>query len=117
MGNRETDIRNIIENIRMKFEQRRISKLELAQLYSEYNSQVNGKIFVEEAEKIFPKLNCGLATVYLHKMLGGEIVQGQYEGNNHTYLLLNGEVVDITADQYGGPKIYFGELKSPWSRK
>ncbi len=117
MGNRKADIRDIAEAIRMKFERRQIPKEELARLYSRYNPQVDGNIFIKEAEKLFPKLNCGLATVYLQKVLGGEIVNGQFQNHNHTYLLLNGEVVDITADQYGGPEVYVGELKFPWARK
>jgi len=46
----------------------------------------------------------------------GEIVQGKYQNENHTFLMLeDNQIVDITADQYGGPKVYVGDLKLPWS--
>ena len=66
---------------------------------------------------MFPNLNCGLATVYLRKLFSdGRIVNGKYKDNNHTFLLLEDSVVvDITSDQYGGPKVYVGPLQSPWS--
>ncbi len=110
-------MQDVAENVRAKFEQKLIPKEELAQVYSKYNPWVDGEEFVVEAEKIFPRLNCGLTSVYLQRVLGGEVVRGQYDGHNHTYLLLDGEIVDITADQYGGPKIYVGEFKLPWTRK
>lgn len=58
------------------------------------------------------------ATVYLnHLFSAGEIVNGKFKGNNHTFLLLDQNiVVDITADQYGGPRVYVGEMKLPWSK-
>ena len=66
---------------------------------------------------MFPNLNCGLATVYLRKLFSdGKIVNGKYQNKNHTFLLLEDSVVvDITSDQYGGPKVYVGLLQSPWS--
>ena len=117
MENKIIQIQNIAERVRKEFEQKNISKEELVQLYSEYNPSVNGSIFVDEAEKMFPKLNCGLTSLYLQKMLGGEIIQGTYNDNGHTYLLVDKQIVDITADQYGGPKIYVGKLKLPWKIK
>lgn len=100
--------------MRKDFEKKLISKNILKRLYEEYNPQVNSNKFVTEAEKIFPKLNCGLTSVYLKNLLGGKIVQGKYKRHNHTFLLLQGNIIDITADQYDGPKIYVGKLKSPW---
>lgn len=112
-----SEIREIAERIRKEFEEKRIPEETLFWLYSQYNRGVNGNIFVAEAKKIFPNLNCGLSSIYLRKMLGGELVQGYYDGYNHTFLMLGGRVVDITADQYGGSKVYIGELKFPWTRK
>ena len=113
----ENNLQKIAQDIRKKFEQKQIAQGELAQIYSAYNPAVNGMTFVVEAEKLFPRLNCGLTTAYLQKILGGEIVQGRFKDWNHTYLLVDGFVVDITADQYGGPKVYVGEWKFPWTRR
>ncbi|MEK6826458.1 MAG: hypothetical protein AABX90_02415 [Nanoarchaeota archaeon] len=57
-----------------------------------------------------------MATLYLRDVIeGGDIVRGSYKDKNHTFPLIDGNtVVDITADQYGGPKIYVGLLRKPW---
>lgn len=119
MENMSSDVKSITEKVREDFEQKRIPRDELVRLYSEYNPKIDASVFVAEAEKVFPKLNCGLASVYLQNILGdGKIVRGSYEGNDHTFLLLNDDtIVDITADQYGGPEVYVGKLKTPWSTK
>lgn len=108
------NLKRLVESVRLEFEQKSIPKEKLAKLYYKYNKEVNVDDFVNEAEKIFPQLNCGLASVYLQELFGGIIKQGKYLDNNHTYLLLKNKVIDITADQYGGPKVYVGELKFPW---
>jgi hypothetical protein len=41
-------------------------------------------------------------------------VRGTYSGYSHTFLLLGGNVVDITADQFDGPPVYVGPLTQPW---
>ena len=99
------------------FEQRKTDKKILKESYLEYNPIENVDGFIEKSETLFPKLNCGLASVYLKKMLGvGDIVKGSYENQKHTFLLVNKKVVvDITADQFGGPEVYVGSLISPWS--
>ena len=112
----KVNVQEIVQEVRKKFERAEIEKSELVRLYSIYNPNVDSSIFVEEAIKIFPKLNCGLASVYLQELLGGEIVRGYYDGYPHTYLLLSGQVIDVTSDQYGGPKVYVGELKLPWTK-
>ncbi|MDD2785588.1 MAG: hypothetical protein PHS79_01690 [Patescibacteria group bacterium] len=111
------DLQIAATQVREAFETWIVSLDLLANLYSGYNPDVDAQRFVEDALKIFPKLNCGLASVYLQKVLGGgEIVRGAYGVNAHTFLVLDENVVvDITADQYGGPKVYVGELKFPWS--
>ena len=117
MGNKNSEIQAVAEKVRMEFEQKRIPKETLSMLYSEYNPDVDGNIFTTEAEKIFPRLNCGLTSIYLKKMLGGEVIRGKYDGHDHTFLLLNNQVIDTTADQYRGPRVYVGELKLPWTTK
>lgn len=117
MLNKFANIQYVAENIREKFEQRQIPNKELAKLYSEYNPKVNKDVFITEAVKIFPKLNCGLTSIYLQQILGGELVWGKYNEHAHSFLLLDGNtIVDITADQYGGPKVYVGRLEFPWSK-
>ena len=102
---------------RRNFEQRKIDKKILKELYLVYNPIENVDRFIERAETLFPKLNCGLASVYLKNVLGfGDVVNGSYENQKHTFLLADKKiVVDITSDQFGGPKVYVGPLKEPWS--
>lgn len=105
----------IAGRIRMGFEQRMIPREKLSRLYQAYNPVTDIGDFIARAEESFPKFNCGLASVWLMDALGGKVVCGGYGKHNHSFLLLDGCVVDITADQYGGPKVYVGELEEPWS--
>lgn len=110
-------IKEIAEDIRQEFEFCRVDNGLLAKLYIKYSNVPDIEDFLKQARESFPKLNCGLATVYLRHRLGeGEIVNGKYGKENHSFLLLNGKtVIDITADQYGGPRVYCGPLKPPWA--
>lgn len=89
----------------------------LINLYREYADVGDTEQFVNKAKYIFPHGNCGLASLYLRKELGGEIIQGRYGEHDHTFLVVDDTVVDITADQFGGPKVYVGPLQLPWKRK
>lgn len=111
------NIEQIAYEARAGFEDRRVDENELKQLYQQYNPIDDIDSFIKRAKEMFPNLNCGLVTVYLrHLFSDGRIVNGKYKDNNHTFLLLeNLVVVDITSDQYGGPKVYVGPLQSPWS--
>lgn len=107
-----------VEITRANFEANRIPHQQLAELYSRYNPNVEINSFLGEAARLFPKLNCGLTSVYLHHVLGkGKIINGSYARRNHTFLSLGNTIIDITADQFGGPKIYIGPLIAPWSAK
>lgn len=103
---------------REQFETRSYNWSEIAELYLQYSGAV--ELDREHAEAIYPRLNCGLATVALRAMLrAGDMVQGEYEGNNHTFLRIKtrdaGQVIaDTTADQFGGPDIYAGRMVPPW---
>ena len=103
--------------VREMFENRDISLSKLIELYQQYNSLNNTEEFVKKSSELFPKLNCGLASLYVRDVLKqGEVVMGKYGNERHTFLLLNdGIIVDITADQYDGPKVYVGPLRKPWS--
>jgi hypothetical protein len=103
--------------IRKDFENGAISESILGELYANYNDINDTALFVRRAKKIFPNGNCGLATLYLREILAkGEVIQGSYAGEAHTYLLIDEQIIDITADQYGGPEVYVGPIISPWSR-
>lgn len=115
------ELEKIVTEVRMLFENHHIDRQILQSLYQVYNSQMkNLELFVKRAEYLFPYLNCGLTTVYLREILKtGEIIKGKYDSNDHTFLLLENFnnkmlIVDITADQYGGPSIYVGVLQMPW---
>jgi hypothetical protein len=115
-------IHNIAVAVRILFETNQVPKQLLKNLYNDYNSDIEDlDLFLERAKELFPSLNCGLTSVYLKDVLKeGKIVNGKYNENNHTFLLIentsnNTIIVDITADQYGGPKVYVGPLQSPWT--
>lgn len=101
---------------REKFENGKINYPLLRNLYQKYNRLDDIDKFIKEAKEIFPRLNCGLATLYLKDVLKeGEIKRGEYRNESHTFLLLkNNIIIDITADQFNGPKVYVGLLKFPW---
>jgi len=102
---------------RKQFEIGSIDKQLLIDLYRNYANVGDTVRFVNRASDFFPNGNCGLASLYLKNKLGGEIVQGRYEEHNHTFLIIDKTVIDVTADQFGGPKVYIGPLKSPWGLK
>ena len=108
-------MQEIVQEARDDFENGLIDQNLLVELYRGYTDVGDTARFVTKAREIFPNGNCGLASLYLKKELGGEIVQGKYGEHNHTFLLHNDTVIDITADQFGGPKVYVGPLRSPWS--
>jgi len=102
--------------IRNDFEKNKINYTLLKKEYMKYNKIKGIHRFIKKSKILFPKLNCGLASVYLKHFLGGEVIKGKYKKQDHTFLFLGNKiVVDITADQYGGPKIYIGPIKEPWS--
>lgn len=104
-----------IEEIRILFEKRAIDKSLLINLYKSYNPIEDIETFVSRAGQLFPNLNCGLTSIYLqHIFQEGRIINGRYGDNPHTFLMINDQVIDITADQYGGPRVYIGPLTLPW---
>lgn len=98
-------IKKIASDVRRQFAARLIEKRRLKHLYNKYHYVKDMDLFLSRAEMLFPSLNCGLTSLYLRKSIGeGKIINGKYGKENHTFLLLNKNiVVDITADQYGGP--------------
>ena len=110
------EIKTIAESIRAEFENGTIPLNLVKSLYQSYNPLENIDIFFDEARKLFPKGSCGIASVYLNAQIkGSRIIRGRYNEKKHTFLLVNNNIVDITADQYGGPKVYIGPIVSPWN--
>lgn len=109
----------VVAEARASFESATIPNSELEHLYSSYAEIDDVASFISRSKSLFPALNCGLASVYLKYKLGrGLIVQGTYDGHSHTFLVYDHDtIIDITADQYGGPAVYVGPLCSPWSRE
>lgn len=95
---------------RWEFENCNVNQKLLIRLYRKYNPQLKkADVFVKKGLSMFPNLCCGLASVYLQHLLGkGQIVRGQFQNHNHTFLLVDNKIVDITADQYGGVKVFIG---------
>lgn len=109
-------IEAIAIKIRKEFRNFRIDEKELKRIYQDYNTLGNPDLFLSSSKQIFPNLNCGLTTVYLRNLLGGEIINGKYKDNNHTFLILRKKIIiDITADQYKGPEVYVGPIRKPWA--
>ena len=115
--NRKSHARRIATQVRRRLEEGSVDHIQLEKLYAGYANVPRVPLFVRRARKLFPNLNCGLASILLqHELQEGEVVNGKYGAENHTFLLIHGDtVVDITADQYGGPSIYVGTLREPWA--
>lgn len=107
-----------LQIIRRQFELQQVDRLLLRKLYTSYCPSVgNVDLFLLQAQKFFPYLNCGIASLYVQYVLQrGEVTQGSFAGQSHTFLFLpNERIADITSDQLGGPSVYIGPYISPWS--
>jgi hypothetical protein len=113
------DVEKTVWEVRKDFETKIVDQIRLRGLYREYNDIPDITNFISRAVEQFPNFNCGVASVYLQHIFGaGAIVQGRYLEHDHTFLLLDRNIiVDITADQYGGPAVYVGLFKEPWALK
>lgn len=120
------ELRAIAETSRTDFESGAISVdhvLEVGRLYLPAGAIDMYGAEVPAILTYFPSMACDLASAVLRHRVGyGEVSEGSYEGLVHTFLNL-GEtalgpetIVDITADQYGGPRMYVGPLTEPWSK-
>lgn len=58
-------LRSIVKQIRIKFEEKSVEQQKIKKLYLSYNFVENVDLFVDLALNMFPKLNCGLASVYI----------------------------------------------------
>ncbi len=114
----EGKISLLAQEVRRSFERDEIPRSKLEKLYLDYNPIKDITIFIQRALEAFPRGNCGLTSVYLGQFLPkAEIVRGHYEREPHTFLVLRkNTVIDITADQFGGPRVYVGSFRDPWKR-
>ena len=112
-------LKTAAEVVRRQLEKGNVDRKLLAKLYGDYADVGDVKSFIDQALEMFPRLSCGVASAYLRHELGeGVIVRGRYGLHDHTFLRLDdGTIVDVTADQYGGPKIHVSPLSPPWSLK
>jgi hypothetical protein len=112
-----TKVRSTAIDVRQAFDKGTVPRPLLRELYLEYNPDVlDLDQFLSYATDIFPKGNCGIASIYLRHVLGqGIVTEGQYLTEQHQFLQLGKVVVDITADQFGGPPVYVGPLELPWN--
>jgi hypothetical protein len=110
-------LRLLASSVRSAFERQTIDVDMLKLLYQQYNPLEDIDAFFEKAAKLFPALNCGIASVYLVSHMGiGTVVRGMYQKQRHTFVKLDEDtILDITADQFGGPKVYVGPVQDPWS--
>jgi hypothetical protein len=84
-------------------------------VYGAYAPIIDLDLFLSRARALFPALNCGLCSTYLSAVLGrGVVRRGTYGAAGHTVLMVGHLIVDITADQFGGPSVYVGTLQRPW---
>lgn len=120
----------IAREVRQGFIDRTIDFSVIEKMYSESPFLKYYLYTIRGGVKDFPLNNCTAATLYLKHILGeGEVFHGKFLTNNvgklrHDFLLLDdGNIVDITADQFKidehtqGPPIYIGPLKNPWLRE
>src|SRR5688572_15129044 len=93
------------QQAREDLERGNVDRERLVMLYFSYARIPITFSFVRQALLRFPEGNCGLASVYLKDIFNtGTPKHGKFDGFGHTALLGVGEVelVDITADQFGG---------------
>lgn len=110
------DLGSEVKRIRFEFEHRNIQKSLLVLLYSKYQKVEDVEGFIDQAVDLFPRLNCGVASLYLWHTFGrGKVICGRYKSQRHTVWQIDKQcIVDITADQFGGPAVYIGPLQPPW---
>ena len=83
--------------------------------YRAYAPGLDIDLFLARSHALFPALNCGLCSAYLRAVLQrGSIRRGYYDGEPHTVLMVGSTVIDVTADQFGGPAVYVGPERPPW---
>jgi hypothetical protein len=110
--------RLVAKATRRDFEAKRIDIAHAVDLYARYTEVGDTERFVTRALDGFPSLCCGVACLVLRDRLGGgRIINGSYRRYGHTFLLVDAMVIDITADQFGGPGVHVATMRWPWSTR
>jgi|GEM_PF-3381607 len=106
-------IKKVAQQARQNLESGRVDRKLLAKLYAKYNQNIEDPDeFVAQGLAMFPRLCCGIASVYLKHLLGsGKIVTGKCGEELHTFLLVDDFVIDITGDQFGGQSVFIGQVQ------
>lgn len=103
------------QDVRRAFERAEFDIALARTVYEAYAPDIDIDLFLSRARELFPALNCGLCSTYLAAVLGcGVVRHGRYGTEGHTVLMVGSLIVDITADQFGGPRVYVGALQLPW---
>jgi hypothetical protein len=118
------DLHTIAGEARSAFESGQVTVDMLIGLYSNIENrrvQDLGRLAVEIDYLLpyFPYQNCEYASVYLGSQVGqGQMLCGYYDFRPHKVWdvgpVVGETIMDITADQFGGPPIYIGPLVLPW---
>ncbi len=103
------------QEVRRAFERGEFNVALARRAYEAYAPDIDIDLFLGRARALFPALNCGLCSTYLGAVLGcGVVRRGKYGAEAHTVLMVGPLIVDITADQFGGPRVYVGPSQLPW---
>lgn len=106
----------LAESVRHDFEQGIIDRELLTRICNGYKATDSIQEFIQEASECFPYGNQIIASLYIREKVGGTVTEGTFNSEPHAFLMLKDKrIIDITADQYGGPKVYVGPLVHPWS--
>ena len=122
----KTEIEKIASDVRRLWESGAIATEKVAFTYRSWLNRLNLQLseeesiqLVTEAIAMFPTGCCGLASCVLAEHLdNATIVRGYWKASPpcpHTWISVGELMVDITADQFGGPPVFVGPLEAPWS--
>lgn len=113
----------VANRARTEFDEKKVERKKLIHLFEKQNPDfgTGADIIVDLHLRTFPFLACELATIYMQYLLqDGEVTSGSYVTPDgivlpHTFLMFDDLTgVDITADQFRGPKVYVGPIVAPW---
>ncbi len=96
---KKSKMKEIALKVRRSFEQKEFEYERIQKEYERYGQIKDINLFFRKAKGLFPNVHCGITSLYIQKLLGtGKIVQGKYSLENHTFLLVDQTIIDITAD-------------------
>lgn len=132
MSYEATDLAHLAKEVREEFTSRTIAPATLFEIITLHSPHILAGLQKQIALKAcgsiincFPAYSCDGAAAVLRERAGyGEIITGSYTRYEcHAFLGIGATalgmdtIVDITADQFGGPEIFVGQIVPPWSRE